>query len=83
MRRIGIVFACAALALSLAGCGNIPTEGEEHGSPRIVSDTDTGAYCVIFTDTETGVQYMYVKCGYGVAITPMYNADGTPYVDGE
>lgn len=77
MRRIGIALICAALALSLVGCGNVQTKSEEPSSPRIVSDTATVSSCAIFTDTETGVQYMFVKNGYGCVITPLYNADGT------
>ena len=31
----------------------------------------------VIVDTETGVNYMHIKCGYSGSITPLYNADGT------
>lgn len=85
MKKLTIAAICAALALALTGCANIPTkeQEQEQTSSRIVSNVDTVTTCVILTDTETGVQYMMLNSCYGVAITPLFNADGTPYVDGE
>lgn len=34
----------------------------------------------ILVDKETGVTYLLWKAGYGSAITPLLNADGTPVV---
>ena len=31
----------------------------------------------VIVDTETGVHYLHIKCGYSGSITPLYNADGT------
>ena len=31
----------------------------------------------VIVDTETGVNYLFLKCGYSSAITPLYNADGS------
>lgn len=83
MRKLAAAAICVALALALTGCGNVPTKEkeQEQTSARIVSNVDTGTTCVILTDTETGVQYMTVKNGYGIAITPLLNADGTPYTE--
>ena len=39
--------------------------------------TDGGDYYVI-VDDNTGVLYLYVFNGFGAAITPLINADGTP-----
>lgn len=85
MRKLAAAVICAALALTLTGCGNVPTKEkeQEQTSARIVSNVDTETICVILTDTETGVQYMTVKNGYGLSITPLLNADGTPYVEAE
>lgn len=87
MRRIGIAFACAVLAFSLAGCsGNVTVEEQprDEASTRMVSDS-SGIYCAVITDTETGVQYLYAKNlnMYGAGLVPLLNVDGTPYVDGE
>ena len=35
----------------------------------------------ILRDTETGVQYLMVESGYGVAITPLLDKDGKPVTD--
>ena len=37
---------------------------------------DAGKRTVI-VDAETGVNYLFIRTGYGVGITPLYNADGT------
>lgn len=34
----------------------------------------------ILVDKETGVTYLLWKAGYGSAITPLLNADGTPVI---
>ena len=34
----------------------------------------------IIVDRETGVHYLLVHSGYGIAVTPLLNADGTPIV---
>ena len=31
----------------------------------------------VIVDTQTGVNYLYMKCGYSGSITPLYNADGS------
>lgn len=31
----------------------------------------------IIVDSQTGVNYLFIKSGYGAGITPLYNADGT------
>ncbi len=37
-------------------------------------------YRQILVDKETGVTYLLWKAGYGSAITPLLNADGTPVI---
>ena len=34
----------------------------------------------LLVDKETGVTYLLWKAGYGSAITPLLNADGTPVI---
>lgn len=83
MRKLAIAAICAAIALALTGCGNTTVEKpSEQPTTRIVSTG--GIVCKILTDTKTGVQYLYVcDSSYGGAITPLLNADGTPYVEVE
>jgi len=45
------------------------TEGSEFGTKR-----------EIFVDRETGVQYLFVKSGYGAGLTPLLDRDGKPMV---
>ncbi len=35
----------------------------------------------ILLDKETGVQYLAVECGYGIALTPLLDKDGKPTID--
>ena len=35
----------------------------------------------ILKDNETGVQYLMVESGYGIALTPLLDKDGKPIVD--
>lgn len=34
----------------------------------------------IIVDTETGVNYLFVRSGYGAGLTPLLNSDGKPIV---
>ena len=34
----------------------------------------------IWVDKTTGVNYLYISCGYGGGLTPLLNRDGTPVV---
>ena len=34
----------------------------------------------IIVDRETGVHYLLVHSGYGIAVTPLLGSDGTPIV---
>lgn len=35
---------------------------------------------VVFVDRETGVNYLFILCGYGGGLTPLLDADGKPVV---
>lgn len=35
---------------------------------------------VIIVDKETGVNYLYVHCGYGGGLTPLLGSDGKPII---
>jgi len=45
------------------------TEGSEFGIKR-----------EIMVDRETGVQYLFVKSGYGASVTPLLDRDGKPLI---
>ena len=35
----------------------------------------------ILLDTETGIKYLMVESGYGIALTPLLDKDGKPQTD--
>ena len=39
-----------------------------------------GEMRMIFVDRETGVNYFFVKSGYGAGLTPLLDGDGTPVI---
>ena len=39
-----------------------------------------GEIRMIFVDRETGVNYFFVKSGYGAGLTPLLDGDGKPVI---
>ena len=77
----GMLAATALVAaLVLAGCAAESEGADEHAeeSPRFEFERLADDY--IITDTETGVQYLYVKIGYAGGMTVLVDADGKPLV---
>ena len=76
MKKIFSVLIIVVLMLCLSGCET------ETSKPTLTEESDKNIS--IWTDTETGVQYIVYTdtagyCGMG-GITPRLNADGTLYV---
>ena len=44
------------------------------------SQLSTPGQRMVVVDKETGVNYMFVVCGYGMGVTPLIGADGKPLV---
>lgn len=70
---VALILMLVLVVCACTGC-TCTAEAAEPESPRfIVEEAETkGArvdYIVIITDTETGVQYMFVKDGYGGGLT--------------
>ncbi len=42
--------------------------------------SELGVLRMIYVDKETGVNYFFVKSGYGAGLTPLLGADGKPVV---
>ena len=68
-----------AVLLLCTGCSAPAAAEEPESSPRFIiehAENDTPeAYVVrIITDTETGVQYLWVKSGYGGGLTVLQPA---------
>lgn len=67
------LIALILIGMMLVGCSVETTEGVE------VKNSDFGI--LIWTDSETGVQYVCYCTGHGNGITPRLNADGTVMVE--
>ena len=37
-------------------------------------------YRQLLVDKQTGVTYLSIHCGYGAGLTPLLNADGSPFI---
>ena len=42
--------------------------------------SDFNKYVEIFVDTQTGVNYLWCKSGYGAGLTVLLNKDGKPVI---
>lgn len=79
-----LIIAAIALcltALCLVGCETQTT------SEQTALEAEKDSHIYVWTDKETGVQYIIYSVGYGYAgmggITPRLNADGTLYIEKE
>lgn len=77
-----VIAAALALPLLLAGCGS--AEASDGVSDRF-EHTGSGIQSIrVITDTETGVQYLFVADCFGYAgqggLTVLVDADGKPLV---
>lgn len=78
MRKTILIISCIVIGF-LVGCG-VNTKAEHGSEIAITKDSeDMSKVVYILTDRVTGVQYIVGHFGYGTAITPRYNADGTLY----
>ena len=84
---VTIVVSMWLLVGVLSGCSSTQTDRSEvnyneaeQASPKLVvlyKDVSfaSGTYCLL--DTETGVEYWFVKSGYGAGLAPRLNPDGS------
>lgn len=42
--------------------------------------SEWNTYFEVFVDRETGVNYLFVKSGYGAGLTPLLDEEGKPVV---
>ena len=80
MRGMLAAIALAA-ALVLAGCA-AESDAVVQGDSRFEFDNVRWGTVSVITDTETGVQYMYVKIGNSGGLTALVDADGKQLVKG-
>ena len=53
---------------------------EERFAEAFKEGSDFTIEKMVFVDRETGVNYLFVKHGYGAGLTPLLDAEGKPVV---
>ena len=80
------VLSITAFMLAIAGCdkvNKVKVEGRVESNFEVVGDSKIdGIYATEVIDKDTGVYYLVLRNNGRVAITPLYNADGTLKVEG-
>ena len=80
------VLSITAFMLAIAGCNKVnkvKVEGSVESNFEVVGDSKIdGAYATEIIDKGTGVYYLVLRNNGDVAITPLYNADGSLKVEG-
>ena len=80
------ILSITAFMLAIAGCdkvNKVEVEASVESNFEVVGDSFIKSKkAVEIVDKETGVHYLLVSSSHGVAITPLYNADGTLKVEG-
>lgn len=46
----------------------------------LLEGSSFGENRMIYVDRETGVNYLFIKSGYGAGLTPMLDPDGKPII---
>ncbi len=62
------------LVFVLTACAT--TENVNGSYERFTRDSNSNVYPSVFTDNQTGVEYLVIIAPNGVAVTPIYNSDG-------
>ena len=80
------ILSITAFMLAIAGCDKadkVEVEDSVGGGFKIADESMVdGIYATEIVDKETGVYYLVLRNNGRVAITPLYNADGTLKVEG-
>lgn len=80
------VLSITAFVLAIAGCdkvNKVEVEASVESNFEVVGDSFIESKkAVEIVDKETGVSYLLVSSNHGMAITPLYNADGTLKIEG-
>lgn len=86
--KIKILLCCVLASILCMGCDNKKQEYEE---VRAEIEEEKNKYdftsllletgITVITDKKTGVQYLFVKRGYGAGLTILVDEDGKPLLD--
>ena len=84
---VAIVLSMCLLTSMLTGCASTQTDSSEENcneaeqvAPKLVvvyKDVSIASFVSCLLDTETGVEYWFVKSGYGAGLAPRLNPDGS------
>lgn len=81
-----VTLSAIAVVLAVAGCdkvNKVEVEASVESGFKISHNSKIdGIYATEIVDKETGVYYLVLRNNGRVAITPLYNADGTLKVEG-
>lgn len=80
------ILSITAFVLAIAGCdkvNKVEVEASVESNFEVVGDSFIESKkAVEIVDKDTGVNYLLVSTKGGIAITPLYNADGSLKVEG-
>ena len=77
MKQLAIAALVLMASLSIVGCSNMAVTTPDG------TETTTIGRVSIWTDQETGVEYVLAQYGQGVGVCPRYNPDGSIRVASE
>lgn len=84
MKRVIAIFMALVIAFALCGCSNHPQRGDTSpvSNDFVILDYeyfggDNGYRNYTVYHKGTGVVYLIIESSYRLAITPLYNADGS------
>ena len=85
MKKLKVLLLVILSCLLLSGCNSSELDSEEEVESRfitvdIVQDVDIGHFYII-KDTETGVNYIYIRTPDKAALSPLYDSNGEIVVD--
>lgn len=82
MKKLKVLLLVVLSCLLLSGCGSELEEGGRFVTVDTAQDVGDG-HIYIIKDTETGVNYIYIKASYMSGISPLYDSNGEIVIDQE
>lgn len=80
MKKLKVLLLMVLSCLLLSGCGSALEEGGRFVIIDTVQDVFDG-HIYIIEDTETGVNYIYIRASNMAGISPLYDSNGEIVID--
>lgn len=81
MKKIISLIIIGIMLMSLSSCGTKVSKSDETFFDQFIAIEERSSIndgsCYIVYDKDTLVMYYYIKDGHRLALSPIYNADGT------